>query len=52
MQIVSKGDNMHEMLKPVFWNKNVKNVICWTLSAKRLNKNMLLVKTARAYIYT
>ena len=21
MQIVSLGDNLHEMLKPIFWNK-------------------------------
>ena len=32
MQIVSLGDNLHEMSKPTFWKKNNKkkqNVICW-----------------------
>ena len=24
MQIVSNGDNLHEMLKPVFWEKKKK----------------------------
>ena len=26
MQIVSVGDNLHEMLKPVFWEKNKKKI--------------------------
>ena len=25
MQIVSEGNNLHEMFKPVFWGKNKKN---------------------------
>ena len=33
MQIVSLGDNLHEMSKPVFWKKNRKKkfqyVVCW-----------------------
>ena len=33
MQIVSNGDNLHEMSSPVFWEKNKKNitnfVVCW-----------------------
>ena len=27
MQIVSNGDNLHEISNPVFWEKNKKNVI-------------------------
>ena len=27
MQIVSSGDNLHEMLNPVFWEKKEKNII-------------------------
>ena len=27
MQIVSIGDNLHEMSNPVFWEKNKKNII-------------------------
>ena len=26
MQIVSNGDNLHEMSNPVFWEKNTKNI--------------------------
>ena len=26
MQIVSIGDNLHEMSNPVFWEKNKKNI--------------------------
>ena len=29
MQIVSKGDNLHEMSKPTFWEKYCQFVICW-----------------------
>ena len=32
MQIVSIGDNLHEMSNPVFWEKKEKNhqfVVCW-----------------------
>ena len=25
MQIVSSRDNLHELLKPIFWEKNKKN---------------------------
>ena len=27
MQIVSNGDNLHEMSNPVFWKKNKENII-------------------------
>ena len=32
MQIVSSGDNLHEMSNPVFWEKKEKYrqfVVCW-----------------------
>ena len=33
MQIVSTGDNLHEMLNPVFWEKKKEKyrllVVCW-----------------------
>ena len=35
MQIVSNGENLHEMSKPVFWEKKkIKNVIILLLSAE------------------
>ena len=38
MQIVSTGDNLHEMSNPVFWGKKKKlfqNVVCWKLNIVR-----------------
>ena len=44
MQIVSTGDNLHEISKPIFWGKYkiYQNVVCWnfTQHAKRY-KHML-----------
>ena len=39
MQIVSTGDNLHEMSKPVFWEKyekyfNMSSAVSFTLCAK------------------
>ena len=34
MQIVSNGDNLHEMLNPVFWEKKKKKNIAYLLSAE------------------
>ena len=39
-----KGDNMHEMSKPVFWEKNKKNVI--NLTPAELAQIELMVKVA------
>ena len=41
MQIVSNGDNLHEMLNPVFWEKNKKNII--NLSFAELTKRVVKV---------
>ena len=41
MQIVSSGDDLHEMLNPVFW-KNKKNIII--LSSAVLAKRVVKIK--------
>ena len=40
MQIVSLGENMHEMLKPIFWENN-KNI---DLSSSDLAQRVVMVK--------
>ena len=42
MQIVSSGDNLHEMTKPIFWkNKEKKNII--NLSAAEFAQRVVKV---------
>ena len=36
MQIVSLADNLHEMLKPVFWEKVRKILVCCLLNLPRV----------------
>ena len=43
MQIVSMGDNLHEMSKPAFW-KNISNC--------RLLKLLLRVSSVKEIVYT
>ena len=42
MQIVSSGNNLHEMSKPVFWEKFKKNTI--NLSSTELAHRVIKVK--------
>ena len=42
MQIVSNGDNLHEMSNPVFWKKIRKNII--SLLSAELVKGVIKVK--------
>ena len=46
MQIVSKGDNLHEMLKSVFWEKEEKNM----LSAEFANKVVIITAADDIFI--
>ena len=41
MEIVSTGDNLHEMSKPVSWKKMYKNIIY--LSSAELDKRVVLM---------
>ena len=42
MQIVSLGDNLHEMSEPAFWEKNKKNII--NLLSAELTQSVVKVK--------
>ena len=41
MQIVSLGDNLHEMSKPIFWEKFLK---IWNLSSAEFAQIVVMVK--------
>ena len=41
MQIVSLGDNLHEISKPIFWEKLRKNII--NLYSAEFAQNMLVL---------
>ena len=47
MQIISNGDNLHEMPDPVFWKKNTKNF--HQASAEFANR---VVKVKNSFIYS
>ena len=47
MQIVSLGDNLHEMPKPIFWEK-MRNII--SLSLAELAKRAIMVNLSVARI--
>ena len=50
MQIVSNGDNLHEMSNPVLWGKNKNNVI--NFSSAELAQRVIRVKTIFAELST
>ena len=48
MQIVSSGDNLHEMSEPIFWEKKIrKNII--NLSSAELAQCVVKVKSLFIY---
>ena len=49
MQIVSNGDNLHEMPNPVFWEKIRKNII--SLSSTELAQTVVKVKKQQNFIF-
>ena len=48
MQIVSNGDNLHEISNPVFWGKKEKNII--NLSSAEFALRVVKVKTRLFYL--